>query len=480
MRITIFSKLFISILLGSLFMVIGMSWMINHSFKIGLQSYINEKETEKIAVIATALPQYYDSQAGWRELESDPYLWHELFIAIGEPPPRRRPFMEFDEPRPNRQKPSVSQRPLSHRVYLTDQSHDWVIGHDSPPTSNDDPVTSIPITESGTTIGWLNIQHPNTITDRLVESFYAQQMKNMVWIISLAGFGSFIIAILLVRHFLMPLKQLNKTAVALTKGDFTCQIPTQGHDEFSKLSRAFNLLTTSLREQKKTREQWITDISHELRTPLSVLQGELEAIQDGIRQPEPKHIDSMHHQVRVLSKLVEDLYQLSLSDSGAFRMNFSDTNLTHLLEMQSRNYEHRISDKGLKLTREYHAESPVIVWGDDKSLSQLIGNLLENSFRYTDANGQIRISMQDFDQRVEFHIEDSSPSVDKDALPYLFDRLFRIDKSRSRQYGGAGLGLSICASIVHMHNGKISAKPSELGGIIVIVSLNKHKPNDHE
>ncbi|MFA0087696.1 ATP-binding protein [Vibrio sp. 10N.261.51.F12] len=478
MRLTIFSKLFISILFGSLFMVVGMSLMINYSFKSGLQSYINDTEQEKAVVLASDIIQYYDLEDGWNDLASDPFLWHEIFTSWGEPIPRPRPFMVFDDHRPR--KTTNKSGPLSHRIYLTDQDHRWVIGIEPPLESNKTPIAAIPLVVSGNIVGWLNIIQPNTINDQLVKSFYAQQMQNMAWIISLAGLGSFLIAIWLVRHFLMPLKQLNQTAVALTKGDYSHQIPTHGHDEFSKLSRAFNSLTTSLSEQKKTREQWITDISHELRTPLSVLQGELEAIQDGIRQPEPKHIDSMHHQVHILGKLVEDLYQLSLSDSGAFHMKFANTNLTNLIDMQARNFEYRIADKGLTLIRQYDAQQPLFVWGDDKSLSQLIGNLLENSFRYTDANGQIQISLHDMTDHIELHIEDSAPTVDVESLPRLFDRLYRIDKSRSRQYGGAGLGLSICASIVNMHEGQIQAQPSELGGIIVTVSFNKQKSDKYE
>jgi two-component system sensor histidine kinase BaeS len=245
----------------------------------------------------------------------------------------------------------------------------------------------------------------------------------------------------------------------------------KGQDELAELSKTFNNLTNTLKLQKRSREQWIADISHELRTLIAVLVSEIEAIEDGIRKPEPKYIKSLHEQVMNLSRLVDDLYQLSLSDAGVLTKNTEQVNLTRLLDNIANQNEVRLSEKNIHLQRCYDSNRATLLQADPNALSQLILNFFENSYRYTEPDGQLKLTLSQGLNTVELMIEDSAPAVPDDALPKLFERLFRVDKSRSRANGGSGLGLSICQNIVKAQGGKIYADHSPLGGLQIKIIL---------
>jgi len=331
-----------------------------------------------------------------------------------------------------------------------------------------------PVMLNGDVIGWLVFQQKNMINGPIVTQFYAQQQSNILLFVCLAGLASLIVALILVRHFLSPLKQLKEGASVLSKGNFDVTFQVKSNDEFSALSDTFQLLVDSLKKQKDNREQWLVDISHELRTPIAVLRSELEAIQDGVRQANDERVDSMHHQVMGLGRLVDDLYVLSKTDSGVYEMDVQTLDFISLVETVIHQCEHRIAQKGLRFEFKKCA-APLFIEGDEKTLGQLMLNLLENSLRYTDVPGEILVSIMEENNEAVLRVEDSAPSVDAVHLPKLFGRLYRVDQSRSREHGGSGLGLSIGKNIVTMHGGKIFAEVSTLGGLAIEVRFKKSK-----
>ena len=172
-----------------------------------------------------------------------------------------------------------------------------------------------------------------------------------------------------------------------------------------------------------------------------------------------------------LSRLVDDLYQLSLSDAGVLTKNAEQVNLTRLLDNIANQNELRLAEKNIHLQRNYDPSQATLLQADPDALSQLIFNLFENSYRYTDPDGQLKLTLSQSLGTVELIIEDSAPAVPDDALPKLFERLFRVDKSRSRANGGSGLGLSICQNIVKAQGGVIAANHSPLGGLQIKITL---------
>ena len=443
-----------------------MALLINNSFQNGLQRYLNQSEIEKIETMAERISDYYSPSKGWQNMQRDPQLWAKLLRNIGE-----RPGPSKNRPRRKDNRPDFN--PLAARLNLLNENGRSIIGNpkNQHRVHNNIQITKIPVINNNKTVGWLSVLQRENIRGRLAERFLRQQLDNFYWIAAWAALFSFIVAALLVRHFLKPLKSLHSAAKSLSNGNFDYQIDVRGKDELAELSLAFNLLTTTLKTQKKSREQWLSDISHELRTPIAVLLSEIEAIEDGIRKPEPKYIRSLHEQVITLTRLVDDLYSLSLSDTGVLIDTSHKVDITNIINNITNQNEVRLADKRITVQRLYDHSQRTLLHADAKSLSQLIGNLFENSYRYTHQDGQIRINLQQTNDKVLLTIEDSAPGVPDEALPKLFDRLYRVDKSRSRANGGSGLGLSICENIVKRHNGNISAEHSELGGLKIAISL---------
>lgn len=477
MKLTLFPKLFLSLFSTSLVMVLVVSGMINFNFKTGFQSYLNQTEQEKLLTLSDELSQLYSATEGWQLLKDEPRVWNELLVNLGEPPqPVPRPIKPITPNTVERQNSGNREllSPMSLRLSLSDNADRYISGVSNHRIA-DNTVFVQDVVWEGEVVGRLKLDQKSSLGGPLVDSFTKQQQKSMFWIVTLAALGSMIIAWLLVKRTLQPLKKLQSSARVLSEGDYGVKVDVTGSDELTELSRTFNQLSETLERNKESREQWITDISHELRTPIAVLRSELEAIQDGIRQPEPQHIDSMHNQTLNLGNLVEDLYQLSRSDSGEYYLNFHEFDVVELTKELLNRFEPRAVEKGLGLVLDEASSNTFtsVVRSDEKALTQLISNLLENSLRYTDAPGTISIKIKALAHSVAIIIEDTAPTVAVNELPKLFDRLYRIDKSRSREFGGSGLGLSICKSLAKMLNAEVQAKQSDMGGLSIEVMLEK-------
>ncbi|HEY6894862.1 MAG TPA: ATP-binding protein, partial [Rhodanobacteraceae bacterium] len=276
------------------------------------------------------------------------------------------------------------------------------------------------------------------------------------------------LAFALARWLLEPVHALAAGTRALAAGDYARRIEIARSDELGRLAGDFNDLAATLEQHRDARRRWGADIAHELRTPLSVLRGEIEALQDGVRAPTPAALDSLGAECERLGGLIEDLYQLSLADAGALEYRFGRIDLGEIvrdaLDLQNR----ASADAGLTLESEIEATP---IRGDARRLAQLVANLLANARRYTDAPGCIRVQARATAGGARLIVEDTAPGVPAEALPRLFDRLYRVEGSRSRAAGGAGLGLAICRAIADAHGGRIEASPSPLGGLRIVVDL---------
>jgi len=459
MRLTLFKKILIVMLFISTSMVVGMAWLINSSFQTGLQDYLNQGDEEKLQLVAEQVSPYYSIEYGWGKLKTESWL----FILEGV---FARPKKWLKEPAKAR---ATYIDRLSKRIELIDVESTFVFKNRKLRTSLD--LIKVPIQYQGEVVGWVVAKKHTSMSGALEQSFYQQQKNNFLWIVLLLALLSFVLSWILVRHLLTPLKQLQSAANSLQSGDYSTQIEVKGEDELAALSCRFNELSRSLLHQKETREQWLADISHELRTPISVLKSEIEAIQDGIRKPETKYINSLHNQVQNLSQLVNDLYELSLSDAGVQFDLSQRVSVSAILEASCSLYQLRCQEKQIQLQTFIDPKNKYCIQGDKKSLTQLFSNVLENSVRYTDGPGQLKVHLSHKGKALFICIEDSAPCVPTAALPKLFDRLFRVDESRSRLSGGSGLGLSICKNIVHAHQGEMTADYSKLGGLAITITF---------
>ncbi len=218
--------------------------------------------------------------------------------------------------------------------------------------------------------------------------------------------------------------------------------------------------------------QWMADTSHELRTPLTVLRAQVEAVQDGIHAADAKSLGVLHREAMTLTRLVDDLHTLARSDIGQLECRRDPVDLLDLLDDIASAFRGRYAAAGLGLEWQKNPpDIPALVSGDASRLQQVLSNLFENTLRYTDPGGRLRVHAVAGVGTITLQFDDTAPAVPPAALPRLFDRFFRVDPSRSRERGGTGVGLAICRSIVAAHDGQITAEPSPLGGLRISIVL---------
>ncbi len=355
--------------------------------------------------------------------------------------------------------------PGPHGITLFDAARNRLIGPEPSPEG----LRLVPVEVEGETVGWLGtpaLPPPSSEAElRFLER--QQQALMLIGMITLLVAG--IASSLLAWRLLRPVKAVAAGARALAAGQFGSRVEVKGRDEIAGLAADFNHLAETLERNESARRRWIADISHELRTPLAVLRGEIEALQDGVRAATPENIASLHGEVQQLTKLVEDLYQLALSDLGALSYRMEGLTPAELVEEAVATFRNRFQEAGIAL-------EPVIapcgeIDGDRQRLSQLLHNLLENSLRYTDRGGRAVLRVAQREAEVVIELIDSAPGVPAERLERLFDPLYREEGSRNRARGGAGLGLAICRNIVEAHQGVIEALPSPFGGVRIRVRL---------
>jgi two-component system sensor histidine kinase BaeS len=219
------------------------------------------------------------------------------------------------------------------------------------------------------------------------------------------------------------------------------------------------------------RRQWLSDISHELRTPLSILRAEIEAMQDGFRKTDRESLQSLHDEILYLTKIVNDLHELSLAESAALAIKKEPVKPLELLGSSLKSFATRFKDREIRVEEDLESEREFILAGDESRIKQLFSNILENTLRYADSPGTLKIWHQLTTTGLTLNFLDSGPGVPEESLARLFDRLYRVDASRTRDSGGSGLGLAICKSIIESLGGQISAANAPRAGLWITMVL---------
>ncbi len=271
-----------------------------------------------------------------------------------------------------------------------------------------------------------------------------------------------IFTVLISRRILFPVRALEHAAIRIGRGDFTTRLRMKDKSELGDLARVIDTMTDDLGKMEQFRRNLVADTAHELRTPLSNIRGYLEAISDGLVQPDIKTITSLNEEVALLSHLVEDLQELALADAGQLKLNRKEENVSELLEKAVIAAQPSLLYKGLVLTNTVSNELPPCDI-DSHRIQQVLHNLIENAIVHTPVNGSITIDATRQDNWIEITISDTGEGIDSQDLPYIFERFYRVDKSRTRSTGGHGLGLTIAKRLVEAHGGiiKVTSKVGE-------------------
>jgi two-component system, OmpR family, sensor histidine kinase BaeS len=490
MRLRLWHRLFFAFAVLSGLALAGFVGWQQLSFRSGFLTYLNEVSRERLAAVSERLAARYRERGDWDFLRRDPAQLDQLLDPsavrprrppgppFGDGPPRgdsaSPPAPDDALPTDDRRPPPGRMRPqppprsdaldLRSRVALLDAQGVPIAGAGVGPEAE-----SIAVVVDGQTVGTLRMAPLPRLLGGLDLQFAAAQRQDAL----VAGIAvlaiSLLLAFAIARWLLAPIHALAEGTRALAAGDYARRIAAQRNDELGALSRDFNHLAATLEQHRQARQQWGADIAHELRTPLSILRGEIQALQDGIRAVTPQTLDSLQIECERLGHLIEDLYQLALADAGALDYRFETLDLAELVQEALSLQRPACDDAGLVLDADSGAAA--FVRGDARRLAQLLDNLIANARRYTDAPGRIHIELTLAGAQVRLTVEDTAPGVPAEALPRIFERLYRVERSRNRDKGGAGLGLAICRAIVDAHGGRIHAQASPLGGLRVSVLL---------
>lgn len=389
-------------------------------------------------------------------------------------PPRERnlePPEEWNHEEPphpaNRPPPPHDPLNVGPRLTLLDQERAWLAG------SKDlgDITASRPIVFQGEQVGTVILRSSGHAFKDLDAAFLASQTQSVLLVGGAVLLLSLLAGGLLIRQLLAPIHDLMQGSRRIAEGRLGSRIPIRTEDELGELSKNFNAMAERLERAETTRRQWIHDASHELRTPLAVLRAEIEALQDGVREPDASTYARLHQQVQQLSSLVDDLRQTLDHNVGMGHMEQILFQPLLVLDEVLDSFTERFHRAQLRIERPAVMDHRLMMRGDAGRMMQVYSNLLENSLRYTDPGGLLRISIQDLGEEIHLIFEDTPPAPSRQNLAHLFDRFFRSEPSRGRALGGAGLGLSICKSLVEAHGGRITAGLSNLGGLAMRVEL---------
>ncbi len=280
-------------------------------------------------------------------------------------------------------------------------------------------------------------------------------------------FVALVLSVIMSRRFVRPLKQMGEAADRIAAGDYQERLPlgpelAGGQDELQHLGRRFNLMASRLEQVEENRQKWLSDVAHELRTPLTVIKGSMEGLMDGVLEPDAATLERVYRQADRLERLVNDLQELNRMDEGVLELNIKPVHLNQVLADVLQTMRINFSNQGITLAEDLPDQS-ITVLADEDRVEQILINLLGNALRYTSEGGRVVVSVRDLDTVVEVAVSDDGAGISAEHQPFVFDRFYRVEESRSRQEGGSGLGLAIVKKLVEAQGGQIKVDSKGLG-----------------
>jgi two-component system sensor histidine kinase BaeS len=284
--------------------------------------------------------------------------------------------------------------------------------------------------------------------------------RYLIW----ATLASIALAVLLhfvlVKRVLGPLQKMIDITRKIAAGDYSARVPIKSQDEVGQLAGAFNRMADSLQQIEQLRKSMTIDVAHELRTPLTNIQGYLEALIDGVVSASRETYDLLLEETLRLVRLVEDILQLAKADAARADLQEERILLKTLIELVIDSFRSRFDQKNIGIEMQFRQPADA-VRADPAKLTQVVRNLVQNAWEYTPAGGNLCISTQMRSREIRVVFSNTGEEIAEKDLPFIFERFFRGEKSRSRDHGGAGIGLAIVKELIEAHGGQVGAEISE-------------------
>lgn len=286
------------------------------------------------------------------------------------------------------------------------------------------------------------------------DQFISSVNRSLLIAIAVAGLVGLLLTLLLSQSILIPIDALTSASRAMEKGDLNQRVEVKSKDELGQLGKAFNSMAEGLNRLEQLRRNMVTDVAHELRTPLSNIRGYLEALRDGVVEPTPEAIASIHEEAMLLNRLVDDLQELALAEAGQLDLVRQPVDLREVVQKAVQSLNNQTSEKNVSIEVLLPDDLP-LVEADAERMGQVLRNLINNAVINTPTGGEICIEARACDSQVAVSIKDNGVGISKEHLPFVFERFYRADRSRARLTGGAGLGLAIVKQLVEAQGGQV-------------------------
>lgn len=429
----------------------SISWYVGFAAQREAEQFQRQVEEARAARIERLISQYYSSRRGWTDPQPAIEQAGELYglrIVVRDP-----------------------------QGQIIGDSH---LKFGSPWRGAGQGGRLFPVLSDGSQVGSLAIaasDAPQNVPEPPLSRLVLATNRSLLWTGLAAGAGGILLVSLMSRRVLAPVRLLNSAARSLGGGDLSRRVPANDRGEVGELSRTFNSMADSLQKAEQQRRNLVADVAHELRTPLSNIQGYLEAVKDGLLQPDPTTIDIIYKQVVQLTHLVEDLRLLALAEAGALSLNLKLDPLVEVLQSSVEAVQPRAEAKGVTVSLKVLPDIPLVEM-DRTRITQVVGNLLENAIQHTPEGGNVAVLAEvTSSATARVTVADTGEGIPPEDLPQVFERFYRVDHSRSRATGGGGLGLTIAKQLVEAHRGTIRAESTPGKGSRFIFDLPLARPS---
>lgn len=303
----------------------------------------------------------------------------------------------------------------------------------------------------------------NSVMSQLYTDFRASFNEALMYAALAAMFVAVILSLFFSRGVIAPVQAMSLAAQRIAEGRYDERVQVNGEDELAQLALRFNQMAEKLNEVESMRRRLIGDVSHELRTPLTAIKGSMEGLMDGVLPATTETYGQIHAEADRLNRLVDDLQELSRVEARAYPLDIRPVDVSSLVYTVTKRLASQAETKRISLNIELVPDLPRAL-ADEARVVQILTNLTGNALQYTPEDGKVTITAKRMDDKVQISVRDTGIGIPSEHLPHIFDRFYRVDKSRSRRVGGgSGIGLTIARALVEAQGGRIWVESSSGG-----------------